>query len=104
MLFFYRDLLGFEASYLEEGACAFLRLPNNQSPQIAIYRGRELHTTDENHWFIVVDVDDIELVVARLKEVGVEVGRIQDVPHGRAAKFKDPEGNVVEVHQLTRNV
>jgi hypothetical protein len=50
-------------------------------------------------WFLAIDVDSIESVVGELRRRGVQVGHIEDVPHGKAAKFTDPERNVVEVHE-----
>ena len=60
MLSFYCDILGFEVGYQEEGHCAFLNLPAAQSPQIALYAGRETPAMEDNHWFIVVDAADLD--------------------------------------------
>lgn len=98
MLTFYRDRLGLRTVYLEEGACAFLELPNG-GPKIALYAGRDRLDDADNHWFIALDVRGIDSVVAELLGRGVSVGPIEDVPYGRAAKLSDPEGNVIELHE-----
>lgn len=41
----------------------------------------------------------IDRAAGELLERGVELGQIEDVPHGRAVRFRDPEGNVVQVHE-----
>jgi predicted enzyme related to lactoylglutathione lyase len=99
MLSFYRDTLGLELTYLDDGSCAFFRLKKGQ-PQIALISGRQSPPDRQNHWFIVINVDDVRVTVSRLTTAGVEVGEIRDVPYGEAAQFYDPEGNIIEVHQL----
>lgn len=101
MFSFYHDILGFDAPYFEEGHFAFLKL-GNTGPAIAMYAGRTTPVTDESHWFIVIDVADIDEVAERLRERGIAVGAIEDVPYGRAAIFRDPEGNAIEVHEPAR--
>ncbi|HVZ41204.1 MAG TPA: VOC family protein [Candidatus Kapabacteria bacterium] len=98
MLTFYRDRLGLRTVYLEEGTCAFLALSNG-GPQIALYTGREHVGSTGNHWFFAFDVNGIEAVVAELQRRGLSVGPIEDVPYGRAAKLRDPEGNVIELYE-----
>lgn len=100
MLAFYRDVLGFEVVYAEQGVCAFVRLAGSPTFQLAFYPG-EAPADRNRDWFLVVDVPDIVQAVTSLRTAGVEVGDIEDVPFGRAAKLRDPEGNVVEVHQST---
>ncbi len=99
MFTFYRDILGLRVCYAEDGLCAFLDLPNGEGPQIALYSGRERSSNAENHWFIIIDVPGIDAVAERLRRLGVAVGPIEPVPYGRAAQFKDPEGNVIEIHE-----
>ena len=96
---FYRDTLGFDVPYFEEDHFAFLRMRREGPPEIALYAGRASAITEDSHWFIVIDVENLDAVVASLRERGVEVGAIEDVPYGRAATFRDPEGNVIEVHE-----
>ena len=45
------------------------------------------------------DVPDLETARSALLEAGVEVSDIVPVPAGRAAMFRDPEGNQLEIHQ-----
>ena len=98
MLTFYRDTLGLAVEHLEEQRCVFLRFANG-GPRLAIYAGRADAGQTEPHWFLVVDVPDIERAVAALRARDVAVGGIEPVPHGRAAMFADPEGNRIEVHE-----
>src|SRR4051794_21939663 len=86
MLMFYRDRLGMHSSYLEEGQCVFLTMPDGAGPQIALYAGREQVAGSRNHWFIAIDVHGIDEVVAELLRREVAVGPIEEVPYGRAAK------------------
>jgi predicted enzyme related to lactoylglutathione lyase len=102
MLSFYRDTLGFDVPYSADGEFAFLRMSRDREPEIALYPGRASNQGGDNHWFVVIDVDDIERAVAGLQERGVAVGAIEDVPYGRAATFRDPEGNIIEVHEPGR--
>jgi predicted enzyme related to lactoylglutathione lyase len=67
------------------------------SGQIGLYSGRESDIRDDIHWFIAIDVVDIEQRVAELRDRGVHVGTVEAVPGGRAAQFMDPEGNVIEI-------
>ena len=100
MASFYRDILGFDVVYMEEGNCSFLR-PGNAGPMIALYPGRESPDDRRAHWFVVIDVENIEKSVEALRQRSVDVSPIEDVPNGRAARFLDPEGNRIEIHQPT---
>lgn len=101
MLSFYRDTLGFDVIHAVERHCAFLALPGTRAPQLALYAGRKTLTpADSNHWFMVIDVDDLDAVAARVVAKGVPTRGIFDVPYGRAIKIADPEGNVIQLHQL----
>jgi predicted enzyme related to lactoylglutathione lyase len=101
MLAFYRDRVGLTPEYVEAGRCAFLRLDGGGF-RLALYAGREDAGDAEPHWFLAVDVAGIDAVVAALRERGVPVGDVEAVPYGRAATFRDPEGNAIEVHEPTR--
>jgi len=48
---------------------------------------------------LVVDTDDIDREIARLKTEGIEVGAIDKTPWGRFASVADPDGNVLSLHQ-----
>jgi predicted enzyme related to lactoylglutathione lyase len=101
MLSFYRDRLGFNVRHIEEGRCAFLELPAADGPQIALYAGRETAAFAAEHWFTVIDVDDLDAAAARAQANKIEVEGIFEVPYGRALKITDPEGNVIQLHQLS---
>lgn len=99
MLSFYCDILGFEVAYHEKRRCVFLNLHAAESPQIALYAGRETPATEDNHWFIAVDVADLDAVAVRIRAKKVQMDGIFEVPYGRAVKIKDPEGNVIQIHE-----
>lgn len=99
MVRFYRDTLGLIVYFSQKGVCAFLRTERDQEPAIALYAGKEGPPPSQRHWFFVIDVPDIRSAAADLAKRGVEIGEIEDVPGGRAAKFNDPEGNVIQVHE-----
>lgn len=100
MLSFYRDFLGFNVTFLQEGHCAFLELPAAGTLQLALYSGRQTATrVDPNHWFVVIDVDDLDAVEARVQAQGIENSGTFDVPYGRALKITDPEGNFIQLHE-----
>lgn len=95
---FYADTLGFHVAYAEAGQFAFLSLPGGGA-DIALYPGRSTPDTADPHVFVVINVTDLDGAVAHLRAQGVAVEGITPVPYGRAATFKDPEGNLIELHQ-----
>ncbi|MEZ4647698.1 MAG: VOC family protein [Candidatus Eisenbacteria bacterium] len=100
MVAFYRDTLGLRITAESEGEFAFLALPDGF--QIALYPGRRVPREDDPHWFLMIDVDDLDRVVGWLAEAGVAIGPVEDVPFGRAAQLVDPEGNRIELHEPSR--
>jgi len=48
---------------------------------------------------IQVNVDDVDVVQAYLRQRGVEVSDIQEYPWGRFCFFADPDGNGWSVHE-----
>ena len=104
MLTYYRDFLGFHVAHQEDGRCAFLELSACSGPQMALYVGRHTSAvTEDNHWFTVIDVDDLDATAARARAMDIRIDGIFDVPYGRAFKLTDPEGNVIQFHQPTRS-
>jgi catechol 2,3-dioxygenase-like lactoylglutathione lyase family enzyme len=49
---------------------------------------------------VQVVVADADAAHAQLREAGVEVGPVQDLPWGRFVFFRDPDGNGWSVQQL----
>lgn len=99
MVRFYRDTVGFEVTYEKTDLCTFLAFPGDSRVELALYAGRADTSTVEPHWFCVIDVPDIEAAAAGLRDRGVSIGPMENVPYGRAATFSDPEGNVIEIHE-----
>lgn len=95
---FYRDTLGLHVDFFSEHECAFFRTTPGAAFSIAVYAGRR-HVQQDGHWFIAFDVADLDRTVARLRSAGVVVDGVHEQPFGRYAKFSDPEGNVIEVHE-----
>lgn len=99
MIGFYRDILGFEVTFEKADVCTFLAFPGSPRVQLALYSGRSDTSSVKPHWFYVIDVPDVAAAAAALRDRGVAVGALEDVPYGRATTFSDPEGNVVEIHE-----
>ncbi|MBX3466000.1 MAG: VOC family protein [Planctomycetes bacterium] len=99
MLAFYRDALGLEVEFQDEGRCAFLRLGG---ARVALYAGGADGPAAAPHWFVSLDVEGIEEVAAALRARGVALGPVETVPYGRAAPFRDPEGNAFQLHEPDR--
>ena len=56
--------------------------------------------SDSAQFMINYRVEDLDSLVAALKQAGVEILReIEDTPFGRFAAIKDPEGNGIELWQ-----
>lgn len=99
MVAFYRQTLGFRLLYEDTGVCGFLALPDATEPQIALYSGKETPGPENDSWFFVIDVDDLDVVAARFSAHRIDTAGIFDVPYGRALQFRDPEGNLIQLHQ-----
>jgi predicted enzyme related to lactoylglutathione lyase len=95
---FYRDVLGLTEVYAQAGEFSFLKLPNG-GPDIALYSGREPTSDAASHWLLIINVDDLDCEIERLRRHEIEITDALDVPYGRAAYLKDPEGNALELHQ-----
>lgn len=64
-------------------------------PQSTDYFG-----SDAAQFMINYRVEDLDALLAALKEAGVEILReAQDTPYGKFAAIKDPEGNGIELWQ-----
>ncbi|MCW5693565.1 MAG: VOC family protein [Pseudolabrys sp.] len=103
MTAFYTGVLGFEVLYRDKGASVFLALPGQRYPQIALTASLSHGRGDghDQHWFIVIETDDIVPVRERIHKDGMAISAIEPVPFGRAATLRDPEGNMIEIHQAT---
>ena len=99
MLRFYRDVLGLTPYYYEAGELAFM---DAGGTAVALYAGRQTAVSQETHWLMAFDVPDLETAVATLTAHGVNVSPIAEIPSGRYAKFCDPEGNQLEIHQTNQ--
>ena len=98
---FYATTLGLSVTSREPGHFAFLRPHPARDFELALYRGEGPGGTSP-HWFLALDVDDLEAAVAGLRALGVPVEDPHPVPFGRAAFLADPEGNRIELHEPAR--
>jgi len=48
---------------------------------------------------VICETDDIEKEIAELQTKGIEVGKIDNLPWGRFAWLKDPDGNGLCLHE-----
>ncbi|MCW5689123.1 MAG: VOC family protein [Pseudolabrys sp.] len=51
---------------------------------------------------MVIETDDIASARERIHKGGIAISAIEPVPFGRAAMLRDPEGNMIEIHQAER--
>lgn len=94
-LAFYRDVLGFDVFHRGEGS-AFLRLPSDTT--VLALQSRATAANDRD-WMLVIDTEDIERRRTEITRTGTEISPVEPVPYGSAAQLRDPEGNLVELHQ-----
>lgn len=107
---FYADTLGL--TVIEEQADEMLRFSFAGETELTVYRTRE--DAGSGHTEAGWEVDDIDAVVAELRDVGIEFDEfdlgegmrtedgIIDLPGvGRGAWFRDPDGNVLSLFERT---
>lgn len=105
---FYVDTLGLTVA--EEQADEMFRVGFAEGTELTVFRTRE--TAGSGHTEAGWEVDDIEAVVANLRDAGVEFDEydlgdgmrtengIIDLPDvGRGAFFRDPDGNVLSLFE-----
>ncbi len=95
---FYVEVLGLHVLYAAAGEFAFLGLPGGGA-DLALYPGRSAAVVADPPLFIVINVADLDAAAAHLRASGVAVVGPGPVPYGRAATLRDPEGNLIELHQ-----
>jgi predicted enzyme related to lactoylglutathione lyase len=82
--------------------------PEQDLPDSLLYRSGDTHfvvftAADAGaalHCIVCFVVDDLEAVVAALRKRGVGFEQVVPTPIGRAAWFKDSEGNLLELMEL----
>lgn len=105
---FYADTLGFTVA--EEQADEMLRFEFAEGTQLTVFRTRE--QSGSGHTEAGWEVDDLDAVVADLRDKGVELeefdlgeempseGGIFEMPGvGRGGFFRDPDGNVLSLFE-----
>ena len=97
MLGFYRDTLGFNVTYANDG---FASMRTESGAEVDLHAGRNPDLGKSYHWFLHMTVDDIERTVKELGDLGVAVSEISEADYGKTASFKDPEDNAIGLEQL----
>jgi lactoylglutathione lyase len=105
---FYRDVIGLEHVHGEEGVDSFFQLGPDGLMMISQDTADNLlNPVDVDHdpargarSIFVTDVGDVDAAYQELRDRGVEFIREPEDRHWglRTAHFKDPEGNVWEIH------
>ncbi len=108
---FYRDVMGFEASWGDEtsgyadfevGEGTALALFGRQAmADVVGMGGTPLEAECQDRAMLIFGVDDLEAAVARLKAKGATFVRdIEDHPDWgiRTAHLRDPEGTLIEIN------
>ncbi|HVH51459.1 MAG TPA: VOC family protein [Gaiellaceae bacterium] len=92
---FYRDTLGFEETEVDEGE-RWSQLQYGEM-EIGIAEGEPQPEGPVAH----LDVDDVKGEADRLRDAGVEVGVVVEIPQGelRLVDVFDPDGNRIQLAQ-----
>jgi catechol 2,3-dioxygenase-like lactoylglutathione lyase family enzyme len=99
---FYVDRVGFNADHdhqVDENLRFVQLTPPGSACSIAIGTGLTDAAPGSVKGLQIV-VDDADAAHAHLRERGVEVGDVQDLPWGRFVFFQDPDGNAWAVQQI----
>ena len=99
----YRDVLGLP---LEKWGGAALRYDAPQHPSVLSWAAFPATTSyfapSTGDFMINYAVDDMDALLARLREKGVTILKRDDDPNGRFAWILDPEGNKIELWEPKR--
>jgi lactoylglutathione lyase len=105
---FYQNVIGLEYEHGDDNSCAFIMGPDallliNHSAADDLLSPADVdHDTGRGARSVIVTrVDDVDAVYEELRSKGVEFIRVpEDRWWGmRCAHFKDPDGNVWEIHK-----
>lgn len=90
---FYRDVLGLEVAFESEWWTTF----RTGTCVLALHGGGRIGTANVRPTF---GVDDLDAVVAALRERGVEPSEIRKpTPGVRVTDIRDPEGNILSLEE-----
>jgi predicted enzyme related to lactoylglutathione lyase len=105
LLPFYRDVLGLKVvDESPEAGFAFLVAGSPDGPGLGLGTHSEVHgpNRDPHRHMVGFETDDIAADVKRLKEAGVEfIEEPTDYGEMRIATLKDPEGNLIQLFQIS---
>jgi catechol 2,3-dioxygenase-like lactoylglutathione lyase family enzyme len=95
---FYTDRLGFEEVYFD-AEDRWIRLVRD-GVEIAIAEGEFEGSADDEEVVATLDVDDVKAEADRLREAGVNVGVVLEIPGTiRLLDVFDPDGNRLQLSQ-----
>jgi lactoylglutathione lyase len=108
---FYRDVMGFEVGWGEEGA-GYADFKTGSDTGLALFDKAEmsqaLGTTDlpaqaeaQDRFLLIFGVEDLDATVAAMRERGAQfVTEPTDHPEWgiRTAHLRDPDGNIIEIN------
>lgn len=100
MTSFYCETLGFDVVYREANNCAFFGLPGNEGLLVGFIPD-DTAAAGPGNSFVTIDTNDLNAAHKHLGNLGVDTSTVFKVPYGRAFQIADPEGNTVEIHQMT---
>jgi catechol 2,3-dioxygenase-like lactoylglutathione lyase family enzyme len=91
---FYRDILGFDEAYVDEGD-RWARLVRGEV-EVALAEG----DVEQGEAVLTLDVEDVKSEAERLRAAGVEVGTVLEIPATiRLLDVFDPDGNRLQLSQ-----
>jgi predicted enzyme related to lactoylglutathione lyase len=96
---FYSRILGFSVCHEERDVCAFLELHESKGLRVAFYAAQQSALLPSAGRFLMIEVNNIESTSSNLRDLGVNISDVMDVPYGRAAHFADVDGNIIEIHE-----
>jgi catechol 2,3-dioxygenase-like lactoylglutathione lyase family enzyme len=95
---FYTQNLGFEQVYVDEEG-GWIRLDRN-GVELAIAEGEFAGETAGDDIVVAVDVADVKAEAERLREAGVNVGVVLEIPGTiRLLDVFDPDGNRIQLSE-----
>jgi len=94
--------------YVKLGFTVQVEMPYGQGKWIQLSYG-ETATITLTTWFetmvpgsvrgFVIKTDTLDQDIEELTQKGIEVGKIDQTPWGRFVAVKDPDGNIISLHQ-----